>query len=402
MFSRTMEHQNYSLEIQMGKTAVIISNFMDKKQTMNIIYFVPNITIAGGIFRIVSDKMNFLAENIEGQLFLAYYGNEQEKPIYPLHPNILLVPIDIDWKVGFGKKILRILKNISVIRHILKKNKIDIAINANAPLLIWILPFICRRIKKVHEFHFSYEGQQILDEEIFKSRAKKHLIQYLRKYCLTKFDMVVALTESDKEMWGLQNMLVIPNFSNVQQHGESSRKNKVVISAGRLESVKRYDRLISAWTTVVQKYPDWQLEIWGEGSLRNQLQLQIETLHLSSVVHLKGISHNIGEIYVRSSFFVMSSLYEGFPLVLIEAMNCGLPCVSFDITGANSIIDNGKNGFLVPDNNIDALANACMKLMENKTLLENMSNQAYISSARFSKPKVMQKWLDLFVKLIKG
>lgn len=369
---------------------------------MNIIYFVPNITIAGGIFRIVSDKMNFLAENIEGQLFLAYYGNGQEKPIYPLHPNILLVPIDIDWKVGFGKKILRILKNISVIRHILKKNKIDIAINANAPLLIWILPFICRRIKKVHEFHFSYEGQQILDEEIFKSRAKKHLIQYLRKYCLTKFDMVVALTESDKEMWGLQNMLVIPNFSNVQQHGESSRKNKVVISAGRLESVKRYDRLISAWTTVVQKYPDWQLEIWGEGSLRNQLQLQIETLHLSSVVHLKGISHNIGEIYVRSSFFVMSSLYEGFPLVLIEAMNCGLPCVSFDITGANSIIDNGKNGFLVPDNNIDALANACMKLMENKTLLENMSNQAYISSARFSKPKVMQKWLDLFVKLIKG
>lgn len=97
----------------------------------------------------------------------------------------------------------------------------------------------------------------------------------------------------------------------------------------------------------------------------------------------------------------MSSLYEGFPLVLIEAMNCGLPCVSFDITGANSIIDNGKNGFLVPDNNTDALANACMRLMENKTLLENMSNQAYISSAPFSKPKVMQKWLDLFVKLIK-
>lgn len=385
----------------MDETAVIISNFMDKKQTMNIIYFVPNITIAGGIFRIVSDKMNYLAENIEGQLFLAYYGNGQEKPIYPLHPNILLVPIDIDWKVGFGKKILRILKNICVIRHVLKKNKIDILINANAPLLIWILPFICRRIKKVHEFHFSYGGQQILDEEIFKSRAKKHLIQYLRKYCLTKFDKVVALTESDKEMWGLQNMLVIPNFSNIQQHGESSRENKVVISAGRLEYVKGYDRLISAWALVAKKHPDWQLEIWGEGSLRNQLQRQIETLHLSSVVHLKGISHNIGEIYVRSSFFVMSSLYEGFPLVLIEAMNCGLPCVSFDITGANSIIDNGKNGFLVPDNNTDALANACMRLMENKTLLENMSNQAYISSARFSKPKVMQKWLDLFVKLIK-
>lgn len=386
----------------MGETVVIISNFMDKKQTMNIIYFVPNITIAGGIFRIVSDKINYLAENREGQLFLAYYGNGQEKPIYPLHPNILLVPIDIDWKVGFGKKILRILKNISVIRHILKKNKIDIVVNANAPLLIWILPFICRRIKKVHEFHFSYEGQQILDEEIFKSRAKKHLIQYLRKYCLTKFDKVIALTETDKEMWNLQNILVIPNFSNVQQCEESNGKNRLAISAGRLESVKGYDRLISAWASVALKYSDWQLEIWGEGSLRNQLQRQIETLQLSSVVHLKGVSHNMSEVYVRSSFFVMSSLYEGFPLVLVEAMNCGLPCVSFDITGANSIIEDGKNGFLVPDNNIDALASACMKLIKDETLLEDMGKQAHISSTRFSKPKVMQKWLNLFEALTKG
>lgn len=385
----------------MDETAVIISNFMDKKQTMNIIYFVPNITIAGGIFRIVSDKMNYLAENIEGQLFLAYYGNGQEKPIYPLHPNILLVPIDIDWKVRFGKKILRILKNICVIRHILKKNKIDIVVNANAPLLIWILPFICRRIKKVHEFHFSYEGQQILDGEIFKSRAKKYLTQYLRKYCLKKFDMVVALTESDKEMWGLQNILVIPNFSNIQQHGESSRENKVVISAGRLEYVKGYDRLISAWALVAKKHPDWQLEIWGEGSLRKCLQQQIDTLQLSSVVHLKGVSHNISEVYAHSSFFVMSSLYEGFPLVLVEAMNCGLPCVSFDITGANSIINDGENGLLVTDNDTYALADACMKLIEDKGLREKMGKQAYISSARFSKPKVMQKWLDLFVKLIK-
>ena len=81
---------------------------------MNIIYFVPNITIAGGIFRIVSDKMNYLAENMEGRLFLAYYGNGQEKPVYPLHPNIQLLPINIEWKVGFGKKINGVWKNISM------------------------------------------------------------------------------------------------------------------------------------------------------------------------------------------------------------------------------------------------------------------------------------------------
>ncbi len=415
---------------------------------MNIIYFVPNITIAGGIFRIVSDKMNYLAENMEGRLFLAYYGNGQEKPIYPLHPNIQLLPIDIEWKVGFGKKINRVWKNISIIRHILKKYKIDIAVNANAPLLIWILPFICRRIKKIHEFHFSYKGQQILDEEIFKSRGKKFLVQYLRKCCLTKFDKVIALTESDKKMWNLPNIFVIPNFSNIQLHERNGRKSKVAISAGRLESVKGYNRLIAAWVivaqkcpdwqleiwgegslreslqrqidalhlssvvhlkgvspsigeVVAQKCPDWQLEIWGEGSLRESLQRQIDALHLSSVVHLKGVSPSIGEVYSHSSFFVMSSLYEGFPLVLVEAMNCGLPCVSFDITGANSIIDNGKNGFLVPDNDVNALAEACIKLIENKVLLEDMGKQAYMSGKCFSKPKVMQKWLDLFRELMR-
>lgn len=366
---------------------------------MNIIYFVPNITIAGGIFRIVSDKMNYLAENMEGRLFLAYYGNGQEKPIYPLHPNIQLLPIDIEWKVGFGKKINGIWKNISIIRHIFKKYKIDIAVNANAPLLIWILPFICRRIKKIHEFHFSYEGQQILDKQIFKSKLKVCLIQKLRKICLSKFDNVIALNDSDKKKFCLQNIGVIPNFTSIEVRQIEEKKSNLVVSVGRLEHQKGYERLISAWVIVAQKCPDWQLEIWGEGSLQESLQKQIDALHLSSIVHLKGVSYSIDEVYSHSSFFVMSSLHEGFPLVLVEAMNCGLPCVSFDITGANSIIDNGKNGFLVPDNDVNALAEACIKLIGDRTLLENMSKQAYISSTRFSKLKVMQKWLDLFHEL---
>lgn len=123
-----------------------------------------------------------------------------------------------------------------------------------------------------------------------------------------------------------------------------------------------------------------------------------------SVLHYCAVplrSCCIGEVYSHSSFFVMSSLYEGFPLVLVEAMNCGLPCVSFDITGANSIIDNGKNGFLVPDNDVNALAEACIKLIENKVLLEDMGKQAYMSGKCFSKPKVMQKWLDLFRELMR-
>lgn len=90
------------------------------------------------------------------------------------------------------------------------------------------ITIICRRIKKVHEFHFSYKGQQILDEGIFKSRGKKFLVQYLRKCCLVKFDKVIALTESDKKMWNLPNTFVIPNFSNIQLHERMVEKTKLL------------------------------------------------------------------------------------------------------------------------------------------------------------------------------
>lgn len=202
------------------------------------------------------------------------------------------------------KKINGIWKNISIIRHIFKKYKIDIAVNANAPLLIWILPFICRRIKKIHEFHFSYEGQQILDKQIFKSKLKVCLIQKLRKICLSKFDNVIALNDSDKKKFCLQNIGVIPNFTSIEVRQIEEKKSNLVVSVGRLEHQKGYERLISAWVIVAQKCPDWQLEIWGEGSLQESLQKQIDALHLSSIVHLKGVSYSIDEVYSHSSFLL--------------------------------------------------------------------------------------------------
>lgn len=367
---------------------------------MNILYFIPNILIAGGIFRIVADKINYLAENTSWNLYLVYYGNGHEKPIYSLHPKVQLIPICIDWEVGPLKKIWLLFKNTITVRNLLVKNKIDIAINANAPLLIWILPFICKKTKKIHEFHFSYKGQLVIDNEVFKTKFKKFFIMNLRKICLSKFDKVVALTEYDKKMWSLSNIVVIPNFSNIQKKEGKFRKNKIAISVGRLEPQKGYERLISAWAIVAQKYPDWQLDIWGEGSLRNSLQSQINKFSLNSVVHLQGMSHNIGEIYAQSQFFVMSSLYEGFPLVLVEAMNCGLPCISFDIPGANCIIEHEKNGLLVLDNDVKTLANACIKLIENNVLLNKLGSQVYTSSKKYSKSIVMKKWLNLFSEMI--
>lgn len=100
----------------------------------------------------------------------------------------------------------------------------------------------------------------------FLNREERNFSSIFRKCCLTKFDKVIALTESDKKMWNLPNIFVIPNFSNIQLHERNGRKSKVAISAGRLESVKGYNRLIATWVIVAQKCPDWQLEIWGEGS----------------------------------------------------------------------------------------------------------------------------------------
>ena len=177
-----------------------------------------------------------------------------------------------------------------------------------------------------------------------------------------------------------------------------------VIAVGRLDYQKGFDRLIQAWELIQKsgRYSDWQLDIFGQGEWRKMLQQAVDDKGLSDSVLINQPTQDIGKEYAGSSMLVMSSHYEGFPMVMIEAMACGLPVVSFDYKcGPRDIIQDGQNGLIVTDGDIQGLADAMMRLMNDESLRKQMSERAKKVVDIYSEKTVMKQWTELFESLVK-
>lgn len=269
-------------------------------------------------------------------------------------------------------------------------------LNAQMRKVSWLLPFICRHIPKIVELHFSYEGLLMLNKQLYGGNvAKAWINNILRRTIYPLYDRCVVLSNDDVKAWGFKNIHLIPNFSNVCISQRSPLTAKKVISVGRYEDQKDFPALIDAWRIVADRHPDWVLDIYGHGSMEQQLRQQVSTLGIEGKVNICGRTDNVAEELCRSSLFALSSKYEGLALVLIEAQQCGLPTVSFDIKGAGDIIDEGKNGYLVSPRTPEALADAICKVISNDALRQEMAENAFESVKKFEKERVMRQWLEL-------
>ena len=178
--------------------------------------------------------------------------------------------------------------------------------------------------------------------------------------------------------------------------------NKRAIIVGRYTEAKGYDYMIEAWRIVHQKYPDWTIHTFAMGEDEEQVRAKILSYGLQDTIIMNPPTDNIMEEYLKSSICVVSSVFEGFSMVLIEAMACGLPCVSFDCPyGPRNIIKEGEDGFLIEYLNTQALADGISKLIEDKDLRKSMGRKGRENVLRFSREKVMQQWVDLFESLTK-
>lgn len=367
---------------------------------MKLLYFVNSLTNSGGIERILVDKANYLAEIPDGryEVHIAYYGAENEVLFYRLHPKIRLHPINMaDGSASFRKRIMSVPFLFRRLRRIVSSVKPDVIINENMRLVSYILPFAFRSIPRIYVIHFSYEGLMIMDKESFRNRFKQYVMMWLRKSFLKRYDRFIVLTEHDRKMWNAPSVEVIPNFTNVVCKEPSALKCKKVICVGRLEYQKDMPMLVKTWKIVAKRMPGWTLDIWGKGSDYESLKAMVGHLRLEDSVFLKGTSQTVEKEYGKASLFVLSSRYEGFALVILEAMNMGLPCISFDIPGCNNIIRDGYNGFIAKERTEECLAHAILRYINlDDDGKKRMQRNALDTCKEYGKDLVMKKWIDLF------
>ena len=368
---------------------------------MRLLYFINQIENSGGIERIVIDKVNYLAQQPNFNMHLVYYGKCGDTPFYPIEKSVKLWAIEE--KAGthsFKRKLLSISHIYREVCKIIDLVKPDIIVNANAVIVSYFLPLIYKKIPKIVELHFTYEGLQIMNDGMYgKNSWKSTVNNFLRRFFYAKYQKCVVLVNDDMKAWGFRNLVVIPNFTNLTFSARSVKREKTVISVGRLEEQKDHKMLIKAWTIVNKKHSDWKLEIWGDGALKDQLHQLIIQERLQNSVYLKGITSHIDDEYVKASIFALSSLYEGMPLVAIEAMTAGVPCVSFDISGIRDVISDGEDGIIVRQHTPEAFAMGIIQLIENEQLLCRFSEKCICSVSKFKKDSIMKEWIKLFETL---
>ena len=379
---------------------------------MKIVYCTDSICYAGGIQRITIAKANALAQ-IEGNEIWIIVTDNKQKPVLPIDNKVHIIDLDINYFKDDWKSKFHILKGILIKRKQHQK-KLDNVLNQINPDIVIstgtseknFLPKIKVNStpRFIREIHCTKNYRMLAATNLFEKTLA--ILGDLFDYSLfiKNYDKIVVLTEEDKKTnWkNNPNITVIPNPLTSPCKEQSTLKEKKVIAAGRLEYQKNFQSLIKAWTHVAIKHPDWKLEIWGEGSKRVELENLIAKLNLKKHVFLKGYTYDIQSQMLNASIFTLSSIFEGFGLVIVEAMSCGLPVVSYACPcGPKDIITEGEDGFLVPINNEIELANKINFLIENKKQHKIMGQTAKRKACSFTSEKIAITWIKVFEQLAK-
>lgn len=376
---------------------------------MKIIYCTHSTYNPGGMERVLLNKVTYLSQLPGWEVSVVTTDQNQCPPFYPFPEKVRMTDLGINYSEDNGKgawkKITGYLRKRKEHKRkltaLLLKEKPNIVVSLY-PSESSFIPDIKDGSKKVLELHYCkffrlQYGRKGLLGWIDKLRTRQD------EQIVRRFDKFVVLTNEDRGYWGnLPNIEVIPNAAMHVSDAYSDVMNKRVIAVGRLDYQKGFDRLIQAWQLVQHtgKFTDWKLDIFGQGEWQEMLRQMIDKAGLQNTVCLNRPTKQIGEEYVKSDMLVMSSNYEGFPMVMIEAMACGLPVVSFDYKcGPKDIIQPGINGLLVPNGDIQALAYAMMVMMSDEAYRKMLSQNARKVVDTYSEQAVMAQWIRLFTSI---
>ena len=374
---------------------------------LKIVYITPALYMAGGVERVLTLKANYFAEHFGYDITIILTEGKGKPLFYPLSDKITVINLNIGfeelWTCSFIKKIFVYLKKQRQFKKALTSELMRIRPDITISLLRREINFITgirdgsRKIGELHVNRANYRNFEANDSNFIKNLFAKFWMRSLVSK-LKQLDCFVVLTEEDKMAWSeLQNISVIPDPLSFLPTHYSPLEKKRIIAVGRYVYQKGFDLLLQAWTKIEKQFPDWELIIFGDGN-REPYEQQMKEFGIDTGrCHLNGPTTDIQQEYVNSSIFAFSSRFEGFGMVLVEAMARGLPIVSFACPcGPKDIVKDGEDGLLVENGDVEAFAKSLSQLMNSPLLCQSMSKAGKANVQRFYMEQVSKQWKALF------
>ena len=380
---------------------------------LKLVYVTPAIYSAGGVERVVTLKANYFAEVYGYDVTIIVTEGKGRSSFFPLSSRVQVINFELGfeelWNVGFLKKTYLYLQKIRKYKQLLKEELLRIRPNITISTLRREINFInniedgSKKIGELHVNRANYRNFKTEESSLLKNLFAKFWSSRLVDH-LKKLDRLVVLTEKDKEDWvELEHVDVIPDPLPFVPVSVSPLTEKRVIVVARYSHEKGIDLLLEAWAQVEKNTIDWRLDVFGDGDT-TAFNALIDKLGIDRRrCQLNGRTTDIEQEYLKSSIAVCSSRFEGFGMVIIEAMACGLAVASFDCPwGPRSIIKDGEDGLLVENGNVGELADALVTLIQDSAKRESIAKYAIQNVKRFQMEKIAEQWRQLFEGAIRS
>lgn len=383
-------------------------------ETMKLLYILKSLANKSGTERVFSDKINYLAQ-CGYDITLVTYEQGEHPFSFPLHQSVHHVDFDTRFfKVGQQPLYKRPFYMYRLRK--LFRNRLQNFVDELSPDVIICTTYSFHLLDIISTIKTS--AYNIIESHVACFTIKKSyeyrripiVCQILKLYdayqmdCLKRFDKMVVLTEGDAAEWRkyISRVVVIPNPvtffpEQVLTHEKPSNR---IICVGRLHEQKGLDMLVKAFSMIASKCPQWYIDIYGSGDEKAMLCQLIADYNLQGRIVIHEPTTDIYREYQTSDFLVLSSRYEGFALVLLEAMACGIPCVAFRCKyGPDDVIHHGSDGLLANNGDIHALADGVLWMATHTEERLRMGKAARLTIENYRKEKIMNEWLDLFSHL---
>jgi len=364
---------------------------------MRLLYITNQICGSGGLERVLSIKASYLADILGYEVHIITLNQGGASLFYDFSDKLSYHDIVVK-----GDALRYISRYVSKLKRTIKKIQPDIISVCDDGLKGLLLPFVLnKRIPKIYERHVPKNIEINTKKSKIAQSFRKFFVFRLMNIGAGQYDRFVVLTKGNEAEWDSNNVVTIPNPLPFRTQKYSNLKNKRVLVVGRHADYKGYDKLLLIWKRITKKFPDWQLDIYGKFDKEKKFIKLAKTLEIEKSVNFFKPVRNIDEKFQSSSVFAMTSEFEGFGMVLIEAMAFGVPCISFNCPyGPKDIIEDSKNGFLIEPNDLDQFCEKISLLMGDYDFRLNMGTSARDRALVYSVENIMPIWDKLFKELI--